>query len=475
MNFKVNHTKSANAGEWQVDITGQEWKALLKKAKAILASKITVPGFRKGHAPQDVVDQHTSERQILTEAHRLAAAKAYKFALTQKDVEKPYGQPKIEVKTLNRNQYTLLIHFPLQPRFEVKKYTGFTNILKKKVAVSAADITQELKQLQNKFAMLSDKKTAAAMGDQVNIDFKGYINGTAFPNGSAKKFDLELGSKQFIAGFEDALVGVKAGEEREINIQFPADYIQPKIAGAKAVFEVKVNKVQAKQLPPVNAELVKDANLPNVKTVAELKKYIHDSLLGERQKNHRNDFIGELLQAIAAKAHLVIPEELVHREIKDLKRQLEKEVIQKKLTMKEYKKRSGYTDTQIEAELREDAVQRIENTIIIDHVRRAEKLVPSKQQIADEYSKLSKQFNMPVKDLQGLIKESNLVQQLSNQLVLDFLYDHNGQDAVKPSKSKAKQPAAKQTNAAKARKQGAAPKKQAPTKSPKPKASTKTK
>ena len=122
------------------------------------------------------------------------------------------------------------------------------------------------------------------MGDQVNIDFKGYINGTAFPNGSAKKFDLELGSKQFIAGFEDALVGVKAGEERKINIQFPADYIQPKIAGAKAVFEVKVNKVQAKQLPPVNAELVKDANLPNVKTVAELKKYIHDSLLGERQK-----------------------------------------------------------------------------------------------------------------------------------------------------------------------------------------------
>lgn len=399
----------------------------LQKARQRYMQNLKLPGFRPGKVPPHLIKQKLNDVEIFRQAHLLVFNKAFQYASSQKASPSPYQQPRVEVKTINHEKYVLLINFALPPNYHIKSYVGFTDIAKVVPKITTADINQQLHLLQSKLAMLTPKKGTVTKGDQVKINFRGFINNEAFVGGNAKDFELEIGSNKLIPGFEDQIIGMKVGEIKKIHVTFPTDYPQPALAGKDADFKVTLNELFNKKLPPIDDKLARDYPDPNVKTLEQLKKIIKTQLFNQQANTAREEFMDNLFRAIAAASNLNIDQQIIDKETRALKKEFVKELNSKNLTLKQYKQRTKINEDYIQKELRAEAQQRIENTLIIQRVQQEEKLKVSPEAIAAAYEFHSKQFNMSVAELKnGILPEEKIKKNILEKLALDFLYDHNG-------------------------------------------------
>ena len=266
--------KEKSMGDMNVTIEGEEWKNAVKKAFNKIAKNAKIDGFRKGHVPAAMLEKKVSMAERQAQAIEDNANEWMRKAFEELNLT-PISQPQLDVKSMDDEKAELVFTFAVMPEVELGEYKGL------KYEVEAAEVTdeelnEEIDRMRKQYSDLETVEGEAQEGDTVKIDYEGFKDGVAFEGGKAENYGLKLGSGSFIPGFEDQLIGCKAGDEKELNLTFPEDYHAEDLKGAAVVFKVKVHEVTREVLPELDDDFAKDTNIPNVETVEDLKNTVKE-------------------------------------------------------------------------------------------------------------------------------------------------------------------------------------------------------
>ena len=364
---------------------------------------ISVPGFRKGKISRQMFNRMYGEEALYEEGLNAVLPDAYDAAVKEAGIE-PVAQPKIDVKSMNKNEaWELTAEVVVKPEVKLGDYKGLEVSVDVTKEVTDEDVDARLASAQNNLAELVVKEDAASQGDTVVIDFVGSVDGVEFEGGKGSNHSLELGSGQFIPGFEEQLVGHKAGDEVEVKVTFPEDYQAADLAGKEAVFATKVNEVKAKEVPELDDELAKDID-EEVETLDELKAKFRKEL--EEQKAEAFDDAVETaaIEAAVANAEIVeIPEEMLHDEVHRAMNEFLGGMQQQGISPEMYYQITGTTEDDLHKQYEADADKRVRTNLVVEAIAAAENFETSDEEVKEEIADLAGQYNMPVEQVQQLL------------------------------------------------------------------------
>ena len=408
-----------------VNVKEKTWKEAQEKAFKKLAANVTVPGFRKGKAPENMIKGKIDQVKVMDEAINSLLPVIYKDILDKETNIHPYNQPKVEVTKLSDKELEIKFTITTLPKIALGEYKGL-KIGKEEVVVTDKDVDAEIDALRLKNATIAVKDGAAAKGDIVVMDFVGKTDGVAFDGGSAENYELELGSGSFIPGFEDQLVGVKAGDKKDVNVKFPENYVA-ELKGKDATFECTVHEVKEKKLPELNDEFIADVKIDDVKTVDELKAWEKDRITANKTKEARQNYLNKLVQAIAEKATISIPDEMIANQAASHKKDWENRMKQSGLSFEQYLEIIGQKPEEFDAKLREDSKKELAGYFVLEEVATVENLAVTDEELEFELSKIADQYKMKVEDVKKAL--NNQLDEFRHNVkmnkVEDLLYKNN--------------------------------------------------
>ena len=422
-------TKAAEKSTVKVTMQfdGEEWKAAQTKAYMKSRGRFAINGFRKGKAPKNVIENVYGKGVFYEDALNILFSENYPNVVEK--MEKKYtivGDPDVSIDKLEDEAVTLVAIVPVKPEVKISSYTGM-KIRKYAYTVTDEEVEAEIVRVQERNARKIEVTDRPAQnGDTVNIDFVGTVDGVKFEGGEAEGFDLTLGSGQFIPGFEDQVVGMNIGETKDVNVTFPENYQAEALAGKPAVFAVKVNAIQGKELPEVTDEFIKEAT--GSETIEEYKAKARERL--EKQAaNKANDATeNSILEAIAANTEVEIPQAMIEREIDGLVQKFEYQLMYQGLKLQDYLDFLKISKADFRKNYEEQAKKNVTNQLIISHIIEAEKIEATEEEVeakvaeqaasvgktAEEYKKNMdpRQFNyirsdIVITKLFNFLKENN--------------------------------------------------------------------
>ena len=408
-----------------VNVDKDLWKKAQDKAFNKLAQNITIDGFRKGKAPLNMVKSRIDQGKMYNEAINEVLNPVYQDILANENIQ-PMARPQFEVTKLSDEELELKVIIVTRPEAELGKYTGH-KIGKAEASVSEEELDASIAELQKQNATIAPKDGQAENGDIVVIDFEGFVDGVPFEGGEAKNHELELGSHSFIAGFEEQLIGSSAGIEVDVNVKFPENYGPEEIAGKDAVFHVKVNEVKQKILPELDDEFVKELNMPNVETVAQLKDARRDQLLKSKENANKRQYLDKLFEEIRKESKFDIPEEILAEETENRKKDLEQRLQQSGINIEQYLVLTRTNEEDLNKQLKEEAQKGLESWLVLDTVGQKEKIEITDEEVEFELAKMADQYQMTIDQIKQAIGQQ--INQFKNNLVMarieNFLFENN--------------------------------------------------
>ena len=410
----------------QVDVVVDEksWKDAQEKAFDKLAANVTIDGFRKGKAPKNLVKSKVDPMKVLDEAINSLLPKIYQEIL-EKDEIKPYARPQVDVTKVSDTELEVKFVLVTAPEVKLGKYKGL-EIGKTEVKVTAKDVEEALERTRTDNATLVVKEGESKMGDTVVMDFTGRIAGEEFEGGSAQNHELELGSNQFIPGFEPQLVGHKGGDVVKVNVKFPENYTE-ELKGKDAEFECTIHEVKEKKLPELNDDFVKELKIPGVESVAQLKEHKEQELQRNKENEARREYMSKLIEAIAKDSKVDLADEIVESQVESRKQDMVKRIEQSGLKLEQYLQILGQTEEQFLDQIREQARKEVTEFIVLEEIAKAEKIEISDADLEFEFAKLADQYNMKVEDVKKAL--ANNIGEFRNNLRMqqidDLLYKEN--------------------------------------------------
>ena len=404
-----------------------EWKAARADAFKKLAAKVEIKGFRKGHAPEQLVKERVSDMEVTNNALDVLLQNAYESALKEEGIV-PVAHPSADVKKLSDTECVVSIIIPTKPEITLGEYKNL-DVEHKEVKVTDEELEEELKRRLADNAELVLKDEAAEKGDTVVIDFEGFVDGKAFDGGKAENHSLELGSGQFVPGFEDQLIGAKAEEQREVKVTFPSNYPEG-LNDKDATFKVVVHEVKTKKVPELNDEFVADLDIKDVHNVEEYREFVKKDLLEKAEKNEKSRFFDALLDKIVANATVKIPEEFVNDEVQNMFNNLKAQVEQNGLDMDAYFKITNSKEEDVKAKMAVDARKNIERFFVLDEVGKKEEIEVNDAAIELEIAKMAEQYGMPAEKIKEVVcKDENakarFAGDIRQNLIVTFLLNNN--------------------------------------------------
>ena len=402
MERKVTKVKPCHV-EVHVVVDEKSWKDAQEASTKKLCKEVQVDGFRKGNVPEAIAKRHINQGKMLDEAINSLLPSIYKEIMEEEKIE-PFAQPQVDVTKISDTNLEVKFVIVTAPEVELGEYKGL-KIGKKEVKVSAKEVDEEVEKLLKENASLVLKEGASEMGDTVVFDFVGTVDGKAFDGGSAQNYSLELGSHQFIPGFEEQLVGVKAGEHKDVNVTFPEQYT-PELAGKAAVFACDVHEVKAKKLPELNDEFVKELNR-GVETVEALKENTKKDIQARKEQESKREFLEKLYEKIASGSKVEIPEEMIKEQAANMKKDMEQRMAQSGLTLEQYLQFTGQKLEDFDAQLDKDAKKDITNYFLLEEVGKKESLELTDADVEFEYAKLAEQYQMKLEDVKKALEKQN--------------------------------------------------------------------
>lgn len=404
-----------------------EWKAARADAFKKLAAKVEIKGFRKGHAPEQLVKESVSDMEVTNSALDVLLQKAYESALKEEGIV-PVARPSADVKKLSDTECVVSIIIPTKPEITLGEYKNL-DVEHKEVKVTDEELEEELKRRLADNAELVLKDEAAEKGDTVVIDFEGFVDGKAFDGGKAENHSLELGSGQFVPGFEDQLIGAKAEEQREVKVTFPSNYPEG-LNDKDATFKVVVHEVKTKKVPELNDEFVADLDIKDVHNVEEYREFVKKDLLEKAEKNEKSRFFDALLDKIVANATVKIPEEFVNEEVENMFNNLKAQVEQNGLDMDAYFKITNSKEEDVKAKMAVDARKNIERFFVLDEVGKKEEIEVNDAAIELEIAKMAEQYGMPAEKIKEIVcKDENAKARFAGDIrqnqIVTFLLNNN--------------------------------------------------
>ncbi len=417
---KLEHSHT----EVLVTVDEQNWKAAQDKAFKKLAANVEIDGFRKGKAPLNMVKGKIDPMKVMDEAINSLLPTLYSDILREEKLE-PVARPQVDVTKLSDTELEIKFVIVTAPEVKLGTYKGL-KIGKSEASVSKEEVKKAIDDLLKNSASLVTKEGEAKEGDTVVMDFAGTVDGESFEGGSSQNYELELGSHQFIPGFEEQLVGHKAGEHVDVKVKFPENYVE-NLKGKDAVFACDVHEVKEKKLPELNEEFIKELGMPNVETLEQLQAAKKDELLRQKEAQARRDYTAKLFEEIAKTSQIDLPEEIVESQVESRRADLEKRMQQSGLTLENYLQILGQTEEQFLEQLRKDSRRDITNYFINEAVGKAEKLEVSDADVEFEYAKIADQYKMKVEDVKKALapQEGEFRNNLKMQRIEDFLFENN--------------------------------------------------
>jgi len=423
MEKKINKLEQSKV-EIIVSVEKEKWSKAQKDAFDKLAANVEIKGFRKGKAPAEMVKAKVDQGQVFDRAINALLQDTYRQVITEENL-RPFARPVVDVTKLSNLELELKFTLVLAPEVTLGEYKGL-HAEKKEVVVTDHEIEHALEHLVKDNASLVVKEDAAKLGDTVVMDFEGFVDGKAFEGGKAENYALELGSGQFIPGFEDQLVGAKAGEDKEVNVTFPAEYV-PELASKDAMFKVKVHEVKEKKVPELTDELVAELKINNVSTVEQFKEYKKNELMVNKKAEEKRTYINKLIDAIAKDSKIDIPEEIIDTQVASRREDLENKIKQSGLNLEQYLQFVGQKEEEFLAKLHEEAAHDVANYMVMEEIAVVEKIEITQEEVDFEYAKIADQYKMKIEDVKKALaqQENEFRNNLKMQRVEEFLISHN--------------------------------------------------
>lgn len=410
--------------EVKVTFTTEEWKNAQEKALEKLAKNVKIDGFRQGKAPMKMVKSRVGKAAILEEATDVVLKKSYAAILLDNNIQ-PVGQPQVQIDELTEDVLKVTVTAPVAPEVTLGQYKGL-EVKKGTVKVTKKEIEAELANYQNQFAELIIKEEGTVEnGDTAVIDFEGFKDGIAFEGGKAENHSLEIGSGSFIPGFEEQVIGMKVGEEKEINVTFPEEYQSAELAGQEAVFKVKVHEIKTKVLPDIDDELAKDVNIDGIETLADLETYTKEQIKNKKQTEVESKFSDDIFNAVIENTPLEVPEAMIETETQTMLREVEQNLSQQGLNMELFQQLTGKTMEDMKAEMSEQAEKRVKFNLILAEIAKAENIEISDEEVDDEIKEIATYYGREFDEVKTIFEaqmgqiKSDLATRKAVQLIKD--------------------------------------------------------
>lgn len=423
-----------------IEITKAEFEAAKDKAFKKTGKNITVPGFRKGHAPRKMIEKLYGEGVFFEEAFNIIYPDAMEMAVEKSGI-KPVGRADVDLgDPAEEGGLTIIAKVPVEPEVELGEYKGI-EVEKETVKVPAADVKAELNRLAQRNARTETVDRKAKKNDTVDIDFEGSIDGVPFDGGKAEHHMLTLGSGTFIPGFEDQLIGCKAGDEKDVVVTFPEEYHAKELAGKEAVFKCKVHKVEETILPELDDEFAKDVS-DTCETLDDLKKEISDRLKKERQEAADRAFEDKLMDVVIEGMKADIPQAMVESQIDSFVQDFGYRLQMQGMTLEQYIKMTGTEMGAFRAMFRDQADRQVKTRLALEKVAELENIAVSDKELDEEYAKMAEQYGMEVDKVKSIVSAEALSGDLKISNALELIKKN-----AKVKKPAAKKKAAEETEA----------------------------
>lgn len=407
-------------GELKVSVTGDVWEIAQTKAFNKLAKNVQVPGFRKGNAPKDLVRKQLSEQNIMLEAVEDIAQEALNVGLKQENLS-PISRPELGIDSISKEEVKLTFTFFVRPEVTLGQYKDL-DIKKAEAKVTKEDVDAKLEELRAQFAelVLKEEGTVEAK-DTAVIDFEGFKDGIAFEGGKGENYSLEIGSNSFIPGFEEAIIGMKSGEEKDIELKFPENYQAEHLAGQDVVFKVKVNEIKVKELPELNDDFAKEANHHDTNTLEALRAHLEEDLLEDREKKVDEDFNNAILTAVVDSSNVDVPDILVDEETETMVEDFKQRLQSQGFSLEQYTQITGQTIEDLKVQMRVDALGKVKVRLVLDAVAQAEAITASDEEVEAEYGKIAEAYQMEVARVKSLAPADTIAYDLRLRKAYDLI------------------------------------------------------
>ncbi len=420
--MKVNSVeKTGNQATVVVEIDKELMESGVNQAYMKARKNIMVPGFRKGKAPRKMIESLYGAHVFYEDGLEEIFPQVYDFAIAGQDSFKAVGRPSLtDMQISDDNIVTLTLTTEVYPEVTLGQYKGL-EVEKAEVAVSDAQVQAELDRMAQNVSSTETVERAAQMGDTANIDFEGFDNGVPFEGGKGDNFDLKLGSGSFVPGFEEQVVGMSAGEEKDIDITFPEDYHKD-LAGKAVVFHVKVNKVTETIVPEMDDEFAKDVS--EFDTLEELKADIRAKALEKAEKNAQTNFETACVDKAAENTTVDMPNALVERE---LDTQMERFAYQLQMggySMEQYAKMMGGDVSTMRNAFRPNAEKQAKISVTLEKIAEVEGVTVSEEDIAAELESLAKQYELEVEKVREMVPAEELTESLKTRKAVQIIVDN---------------------------------------------------
>ncbi|MEG1527633.1 MAG: trigger factor [Clostridia bacterium] len=406
-------------------ISAEEWETEIESAYNKTKSKYAKEGFRKGHVPRKILENTYGADVFFEDAFNESFPKYFSKVLEEHTEIYPVEMPKVDFDSLNGDGLKFTAVVTLKPEITLGKYKGL-KLKKVDVIVNAKDIDEQLASVQTKNARLIDVDRAVEDGDEVTIDYSGSVDGTKFDGGTAEKQTLVIGSKSFIPGFEEQVIGMKKGEEKDITVTFPEEYHAENLKGKVAIFAIKLHDIKIKQTQQIDDEFAKDYSEFN--TLEEYKNDIRKNLTEERQKQATNEEDNNLFETIIKDIVMDIPQAMIESQIDSYVKEFEYNLMYQGLKIADYYKYTNSNEQQLRENYTERSKKAIESRLVLEAVIKAEGLKVDAKELDAKIKELAKQANKTIKDYKAdMSKEhiSYLKEQILAEKVLNFLREQN--------------------------------------------------
>lgn len=412
-----------NKGQLTFEVDAETFDKALDQAFKKVVKNVSVPGFRKGRVPRPIFEKRFGVEVLYQDALDIVVPDAYAKAVEESGIE-PVAQPEIDIEQIEKGKdLVLTATVVVKPEVKLGQYKGL-EVTKVDTEVTEEEVNAEIETLQKRYAELVIKEDEPAeKGDTVVIDFEGFIDGEAFEGGKAENYSLELGSNSFIPGFEDQLVGVKAGDEKEVNVTFPEDYHDEKLAGKDAVFKIKVHEVKALELPELDDDFAIDVD-DEVETFAELKEKIKKRLQENKEHMARHRIENEVIDLAAKNAEIDVPEEMIDSEIERMINELNQQFRAQGLNLDLYQQMTGNKLDDLKESMREDAEKRVRANLTIEAIAEAENIEVTDEEVNEELEKMADMYNLSVDKIKEMLGSTDPVKNdLRMRKAVDLLVD----------------------------------------------------
>ena len=439
--------KEKSTVELTIQVEADQFEAAIQKVYLKNRSRINVPGFRKGKAPRKIIEGMYGANVFYEDAINDIYPAVYAEAVKEQGLD-DVGYPKMEIVEVGKDGFTFKALVSVRPEAKLGEYKGLT-APKEEPKVTDKDIDEELKPYIDRAARLVSVKRKAKKGDTAVIDFEGFDNGTPFEGGKGENYDLKLGAGMFVPGFEEQVIGMKAGEEKDIDITFPEDY-HADLAGKAVVFHVKVNEVKESQAPEVDDEFAKDVS--EFDSLADFRKDLGDKLLERKRAQAKADFENAVLEQLVEGMECEIPDGMVEVQVDRLMDDYAMRIQSQGMRVEDYMSMMGMTPDMMRTSARPSALKQVQMELALTAVAKAEGLEATDEEYEAEIAKLAEQYKMEADQVKSLVPadglKKDLVLRKASELVLSNAKEGKAKKAKKAEEGEEKP---KRTRAKKAK------------------------